>query len=85
MIYLNIVSHIPANVGLRHHKREMVFHIDSDASYLIAPYEKSKIAVFFYLICDSSSTTSHNTPIIVECKTLRHIVTSSKEYVISLT
>ena len=56
----------------------MILHIYFDASYLVAPYVKSRIAGFFQFT-SNSSTQSHNLPILIGCKTLRHVVTFSAE------
>ena len=57
----------------------MILHIISDASYLVAPYAKSRISGYFFLSSDPKKTTPHNVPIHIECKTLCHVVTSSAE------
>ena len=67
------------NEGLRYHKNDMVVHIHSDASYLVAPYTKSRISGYFSLSSNSKKTTTHNAPIYIECKTLRNVVTSSAQ------
>ena len=54
-------------------------HIDSDAAYLVAPNARSRIAGYFHL-SDHPNITKHptlNGAILVECKTLRHVVSSS--------
>ena len=56
----------------------MVLSIDSDTSYLVAFSATCRIAVCYHLSSPLSSFFS--APILVECKTLRHIVTSSAEY-----
>ena len=73
---LNYCATYP-NVGLQYHKSNMVLSIDSDASYLVAPYAKSRIVGYYHLSPPPSSFI--NAPILVECKTLRHVVTSSAE------
>ena len=55
---------------------DMMLQIYSDASYLVAPCAKSRVAGYFQLT-SHSSTPSHNAPIFIECKTLKHVVTSS--------
>ena len=64
--------------GLQYHQSDVILHIDLDASYLVAPYSKSSIAGFFQPT-SNSYTQSHNAPILVECKTLKQVVTSSAE------
>ena len=59
----------------------MILHVDSDAAYLVAPKFRSRIASYFQL-SDHPKITKHpklNGTIIVECKTLRHMVSSSAE------
>ena len=60
----------------------MILYADSDAAYLISEGAKSRIAGYFY--CSNKSTTEPpspppNAPIHVECKLLRHVVTSAAE------
>ena len=60
----------------------MTLYVDSDAAYLVAPKAKSRIAGFFY--CSNKSTTTPPSPPLkgpfyVECKILRHVVTSVAE------
>ena len=58
------------NVGLRFDKNDMILNIHSDASYLVAPYAKSRINGYFFLSSNPTIKTSHNAPI--ECKILHH-------------
>ena len=55
--------------------------MDSDAAYLVLPYAKSQIAGFYHLTnhFSTQSPTFRNCPILVECKTLKHVVTSAAE------
>ena len=64
----------------------MCLHVDSDAAYLVAPGAKSRIAGYYYL--SSRYTPTNNTinptpplnaPVHVECKLLKHVVSSSAE------
>ena len=59
----------------------MTLHIDSDAAYLVLPSAKSRIAGYFYLSNHPKFhiPTKLNAPVIVECKTLRHVVASAAE------
>ena len=69
------------NAYIRYYASDMVLHIDSDAAYLVAPKAKSRVAGYFYL-SDHPNITSPpqlNGAILVECKTLRHIVSSAAE------
>lgn len=57
-------------------------HIDTDAAYLVAPNSKSRVAGYFYLSNKPSSLQSiptFNAAIHVECRLLRHIVSSAAE------
>ena len=76
--YLNTYK----NAVVRFHASDMTLYVDSDAAYLVAPKAKSRIAGFFY--CSNNSTTNPpspplNGPFHVECKILRHVVTSAAE------
>ena len=66
---------------LRYHASNMVLHVDSDAAYLVAPGAKSRIAGFYYFknAPDGNVIKPLNNPIHVECKYLRHVVTSAAE------
>ena len=74
---LNYCATYP-NVGLRYQASAMILHIDSDASYLIVCKAKSRIVGYFYLN-NKPSNTINNAPILVKCRTLKHVVTSSAE------
>ena len=70
------------NAKVRFYASDMKLQIDSDAAYLVAPKAKGRIAGFFQ--CANSSTLSSpkpfiNGPVHVECRTLRHVVTSAAE------
>ena len=55
----------------------MILHIDSNATYLVLPKAKSRIAGYYYL-SDHLKKMKYpklNGVILVECKTLCHIVT----------
>ena len=66
------------NVGLRYHKSDIILHIDADASYLVAPYAKSRFTGLFQLT-PNSSTHFNNVLILIVCKTLKYVATSSTE------
>ena len=58
----------------------MVLHVDSDTAYLVLPNAKSYVAGYHYLtsippIPDQAPTL--NAPILVICKTLRHVCSSA--------
>ena len=59
----------------------MDLHCDSDATYLIALQAKSSVASFYHLSSTPSKTkpTQLNSGMLVECKTLRHVVASTVE------
>ena len=59
----------------------MILHVDSDAAYLVAPNAKSRVAGFYYFknAPNGSSLPQLNSLIHIECKFLRHVVTSAAE------
>ena len=74
--------HTYLNAYIRFYTSDMILHVDSDAAYLVALQARSRIAGYFYLL-DHPNITKHpklNGAILVECKTLRHVVSSSAEY-----
>ena len=78
---LNYLNAHP-NAKIRFYASDMILRIDSDAAYLVAPKAKSRIAGFFQCSnknLPTNSTTSINGPVHVECRTLRHVVTSAAE------
>ena len=69
------------NVYVRYHASDMVLTIDSDAAYLVLPNARSRIAGYFQLN-DDPIRVKHpdiNGAILVECKALRHVVSSAAE------
>ena len=69
------------NAYLRYYASDMILHVDSDAAYLVAPKSRSRIAGYYHL-SDHPSKRKHptlNSAILVECKTLRHVVSSAAE------
>ena len=73
--------HTYPDAYIRYYASDMVLHIDSDAAYLVAPKARSRVAGYFHL-SDHPNITKHpklNGAILVECKTLRHVVSSSSE------
>ena len=81
---MDYVSTYP-NAYIRFHASSMILHVDSDAAYLVLPKAKSRIAGYYYLTDHPSSTLPppRNGPLLVECKTLKHVVTSAAEAEIS--
>lgn len=73
--------HTYPNAYLRYHASDMVFRIDSDAAYLVAPKARSRVAGYFHLAEHPNLTEDPtlNGAIMVECKTLRHVVSSAAE------
>ena len=69
------------NTYIRYYASNMILHIDSDAAYLVAPKARSRIAGYYYFSNHPSknTTTRLNGAIHVECKTLRHVVSSAAE------
>ena len=64
-----------------YHASNMVLYVDSDAAYLVVLKARSQVAGFFHL-SDHPNITKHpkmNSAILVECKTLRHVVSLSAE------
>ena len=59
---------------LRYYASDMVLHCDSDASYLIMSKVRSRHASFFYFKTDNEQL---NATIHIECKTLKHVVSST--------
>ena len=60
----------------------MKLYVDSDAAYLVALKAKSRIAGYYYLsdVCpDTPPRPKLNGPVLVECRLLNHVVTSSAE------
>ena len=78
---LDYVATYP-NVKLRYHASDMQLHVDSDAAYLVAPKARSRIAGYYNFpnrLYKSTILPDINHPILIECKTLRHVVTSAAE------
>ena len=59
----------------------MILHIDSDAAYLVLPKARSRAAGFFYFQNKPTSKPhpTVNGAVLVECTTLRHVVSSAAE------
>ena len=69
------------DVYVRYYASDMVLHVDSDAAYLVMPQAKSRIAGYYHL-SDHPQKTPHptiNGAILVECRALKHVVSSSAE------
>ena len=66
---------------IRFYASNMILNIDSDAAYLVAPKARSRVAGYDHL-SSIPNVTEHprlNGAILVECKTLRHVVSSAAE------
>ena len=74
--------HTYSDTKIRFYRSNMKIYVDSDAAYLVAPKAKSRIAGYFYC-SDTTKTKPYtpplNGPLHVECKVLRHVVTSAAE------
>ena len=77
---LDYVSTHP-NATIRYHASDMVLNIDSDAAYLVLPRARSRLAGHFFLSTPGSPTrvAPPNGPVLTECKTIRHVVSSAAE------
>ena len=77
---MNYVNTYP-NAYIRFYVSDNILHVDRDATYLVAPKARSRIAGYFHLL-DHPNITKHprlNGAILVECKTLRQVVSSFAE------
>lgn len=61
---------------VRYKARDMILHVESDASYLSEPQSKSRAGGHFYR---SSNKSSPNVPIFTECSLLKKVLSSSAE------
>ena len=80
---LDYIATYPGGV-LRYHKSDMNLLIDSDASYLVLPNAKSRIAGFYQLSSIPPDIPPPISPpingnILIECKTIDHVVASVAE------
>ena len=71
------------NTTIRFYASDMILHAESDAAYLVLPNARSRIAGLFYL-SDRQHPSNipnppRNGPILIICKTLRHVVASAAE------
>ena len=62
---------------IRFRASKMILSVDSDASYLVLPNTRSRIAGYFHL--SDSKSTLVNAPIHITCKTLKNVVSSATE------
>ena len=77
---LDYVATYP-NAYIRFHASDMILMLDTDAAYLVMPKARSRIAGYYYL-GNKATSQPHpelNGAILIECKTLRHVVASAAE------
>ena len=67
------------NIYFRYYASNMQLHVDTDAAYLVLPKARSRIAGYFRLLGQDTTIYDHNGAILIECKTLRNVVTSAAE------
>ena len=78
MDYANTYRH----VFLRYYASDMQLNVDTDAAFLVLPKARSRIAGYFRLLNDPNGQKHYyidNGPILIECKTLRTVVSSAAE------
>ena len=75
--------HTYPNGKIRYFAGSMQLMIDSDAAYLVLPGAKSRIAGHYMLEAsqhpDNYNRAPHNGAILIECRTLKHVVCSAAE------
>ena len=54
----------------------MLLTINSDASYLVLPKARSRLAGYF---CQTTPSTIDNGVVLIECKIIQHVVSSAAE------
>ena len=68
---------------LRFHASDMILHTDTDAAYLVLPRARSRYAAYFYLsdkLRDySTGNPKMNGAVLIECKGLKNVVSSTAE------
>lgn len=70
------------NTVVRYYTSGMILFVDSDAAYLVLSNAKSRIAGYHYLLTippTPGQSPTLNAPILVLCKTLRHVISSVAE------
>jgi len=74
-----LATHPNATITYRRSKMNLMVH--SDASYLSAPNARSRAGGYFFLSEHTSSNTNHpvNAPIHVECRIMKHVLSSATE------
>ena len=67
---------------VRYYASDIILYIDSDATYLVLDKARSRVSGFYYNINKDPKQCLNppiNGPILIECKILRHMVTSAAE------
>ena len=67
------------DVTVRFYASDIQLYIDTDAAYLVLPKARSRVAGYFRLLKHNPSPSLDNGPILIECRTLRNVVTSAAE------
>ena len=69
------------NTYIRFYASDMILNIDNDAAYLVAPKSRSRVAGCYHLssVPNVTEYPRLNGAVLVECKTLRHVVSSAAE------
>ena len=73
--------HTYPNTYIRYRASDMILNVDSNTAYLVAPKARSCVASYYQLTANPTKTPhpTINGAILVECKTLRHVVSSAAE------
>ena len=64
---------------LRYKASAMVLNVHSDASYLTAPKARSRAGGYFFMGHNNKDSSFMNAPIHIECKIMRHVLSSAPE------
>ena len=64
---------------IRYYASKIIPNIDSNAAYFIALKARSRVVKYYHLTGDHTQNPKLNEDIRVECKTLRHVVSSAAE------
>jgi len=69
------------NVSVRYRASAMIRNIETDAAYLVLPKAKRRLAGYYYMGHNrqAQATRAVNGAILVECKTIDHVVASAAE------
>ena len=66
-------------VYIIYYASKIILNINSDVTYLVAPKSRSRVAGYYHLTGDHTKNLKLNGDIHAECKTLRHMVSSTTE------